>query len=149
MANLTHHNHRNNIEKYLWLFKSIKRRCTIWRFNPPGTPSLRKLKCFREISYGYHSPIFNFLNWRLIITWLIEYRVMKLDRNRSRIITRYSIYTRITSRFFLELLILPFLKCQIYVTFCKAYQTKCKTRYGIFKLCHFPIYSLLYYGITP
>ena len=64
---------------------------------------------------------------------------MKLDRNRSRIITWYSIYTRITSRFFLELLILQFLKCQIYVTFCKTYQTKCKTRYSIFKIEKFRI----------
>ena len=44
-----------------------------------------------------------------------------------------------TPYFSIELLILPFLKCQIYVTFCKTYQTKCKTRYEIFKIEKFRI----------
>ena len=44
-----------------------------------------------------------------------------------------------TPNFSIELLILSFSKCQIYATFCKAYQTKCKTRYWIFKIEKFRI----------
>ena len=46
-----------------------------------------------------------------------------------------------TPNFSIDLLFLLFLKCQIYVTFCKTYQTKCKTRYSIFKILENSIYS--------
>lgn len=44
-----------------------------------------------------------------------------------------------TPNFSIELFILSFSKCQIYATFCKTYQTKCKTRYEIFKIEEFQI----------
>ena len=54
-----------------------------------------------------------------------------------------------TPNFSIELLILSFSKYQIYVTFCKTYQTKCKTRYRVFKILKNGIYSEKWSKITP